>query len=34
MQWVSGKIREATENKDIQITDKGFEGDLIIEVED
>lgn len=34
MQWVSEKIREATENKDIQITDQGFEGDLIIEVED
>ena len=34
MQWVSEKISEATENKDIQITDKGFEGNLIIEVED
>lgn len=34
MQWVSEKISEATENKDIQITDQGFEGNLIIEVED
>lgn len=34
MQWVSEKIREATENKGIQISDQGFEGDLIIEIED
>ena len=34
MQWVSQKIREATDNKDIQITDQGFEGDLTIEFED
>ena len=34
MQWVSKKIREATDNKDIIITDKGFEGDLFIEVEE
>lgn len=34
MQWVSEKISEATQNKDIQITDQGFEGNLIIEVED
>jgi hypothetical protein len=34
MQLVSEKIREATDNKDIRITDQGFEGDLIIEIED
>ena len=31
MQWVSNKIKDATDNKDIRITDNGFEGELKIE---
>ena len=34
MQWVSSKIREATKNKEIRITDDGFDGDLNIEIEE